>query len=106
MMKKPEEYVVSISKCCISKTGMTNSPFGRRLVHQSLESGFCGFSPGGVNIEGVATFDMDVAGSAGVPSPDKGLMNPLGGTGMRMSSGEPGIMSIWTSGILMRFASF
>jgi hypothetical protein len=85
---------------------MTDWPFRQLLVHQSLERGFCGFSPGGIKREGGTTLDIGVAGSAGVPSPDKGLMNPLGGTGMRISSGEPGIMSMWTFGILMRFASF
>jgi hypothetical protein len=60
----------------------------------------------GVTILGVTALEIEVAGSAGVPSPDNGLTNPLGGTGMRISSGEPGIISGWMSGILMRLASF
>lgn len=47
-----------------------------------------------------------LTGSAGVPIPDMGLRVPLGGTGILMSSGEPGIMSGARSGILMRLASF
>jgi hypothetical protein len=57
-------------------------------------------------MEGVTTFVIEFTGSAGVPIPDKGLTKPLGGTGMRMSSGEPGIISGMMSGIWMRLASF
>jgi hypothetical protein len=92
-----------------SRCGVSVSPYNQManlLLHQSLERGFSCFSPDGVMIEGVTTLDKDTFGSAGVPSPDNGLMNPLGGTGMRISSGEPGIMSICTSGILIRLASF
>ena len=36
---------------------------------------------------------MGLAGSAGVPRPDRGESVPLGGTGIRISSGDPGIIS-------------
>jgi hypothetical protein len=44
-----------------------------------------------------------------VPSPERldiGLASPLGGTGIRISSGEPGMMSLGMPGIGIRFASF
>lgn len=43
---------------------------------------------------------------AGVPIPDNGLTNPLGGTGILISSGEPGIKAGATPGTLIRLASF
>jgi len=45
-------------------------------------------------------------GSAGVPIPDIGLRVPLGGTGILISSGEPGIISGARPEIMMRLASF
>jgi hypothetical protein len=47
-----------------------------------------------------------LASSAGVPIPENGEATPLGGTGIRMSSGEPGTISCGSPGIQMRFASF
>jgi hypothetical protein len=43
---------------------------------------------------------------AGVPMPDKGLIKPFDGTGIRISSGDPGIIFSATPGIMIRFASF
>lgn len=43
---------------------------------------------------------------AGVPSPSIGVIAPLGGTGIRRSSGLPGTSSGARSGILIRLASF
>jgi hypothetical protein len=37
--------------------------------------------------------ESELTGSAGVPRPERGLTTPDGGTGILMSSGEPGIMS-------------
>jgi hypothetical protein len=45
-------------------------------------------------------------GSAGVPMPDNGETTPLGGTGILISSGEPGTISCGSPGIWIRFASF
>lgn len=52
------------------------------------------------------SLERGLAGSAGVPSPDIGLKVPLGGTGILMSSGEPGTISGATPGMKMRLASF
>lgn len=46
------------------------------------------------------------AGSAGVPSPSIGEAIPLGGTGILISSGEPGTISSARSGMGIRFPSF
>ena len=51
-------------------------------------------------------FAMGLADSAGAPSPEIGERVPLGGTGIRISSGDPGIISGAKPGILTRFASF
>jgi len=55
---------------------------------------------------GVTAPEREVAGSAGVPSPDIGLTVPLGGTGIRISSGEAGMISGFNPGMYIRFASF
>ena len=44
--------------------------------------------------------------SAGVTMPESGETTPLGGTGIRISSGEPGTISCESPGMGMRFASF
>lgn len=44
--------------------------------------------------------------SAGVPIPVRGLTTPEGGTGILMSSGDPGIIFSATPGMMIRFASF
>lgn len=43
---------------------------------------------------------------AGVPKPVRGLTTPEGGTGILMSSGDPGMIFSATPGIVIRFASF
>jgi hypothetical protein len=45
-------------------------------------------------------------GSAGVPRPDRGDTKPLGGTGILMSSGDPGMRASGRPGMKIRLASF
>jgi hypothetical protein len=98
------------------------------ICFQSLESGFSGFR-GGEDTFGFSTDDastpgvlvillikrLELRGSAdvpspefiaGVPIPDKGLTRPLEGTGILISSGDPGMIFSATPGIIIRFASF
>ena len=74
-----------------------------KLNFQSLESGF---SLEVILARGLAFSVGGVPFIAGVPSPDRGLTKPLGGTGMRISSGEPGIIEGLRSGTWIRLASF
>lgn len=91
------------------------------LLVQSLDKGFSGLRSGfGLSpslprlscleceLEGGSDSADRPAGSAGVPIPEpgNGLTSPLGGTGILMSSGEPGMILEGTPEMLMRLASF